>query len=115
MPSLISSMVVFGDSISLKRSFGPAVVQSGLNDPPRVAGDRLVRAVRTGPDLAVEGGAGDWKRLRHLADRGPHGPRDVESGLLGRGSGAAIAPTETERCCQLGHELVEFVLDRLRP
>src|SRR6478735_7515886 len=102
MPSLISSMVVFGDSMSLRRSFGAGFVQSGLNDPTQFAVDRLVATVETRPDPPIEGGAGGRERLGHLGDRSADGAGDVEARLLRRGGGAPLAPAEPERCRQLG-------------
>src|ERR687897_2579077 len=115
MPSLIWSMVVFGDSIPSRRSVRAAAVQSGLNDPAQVAVDRRVRAVQPGPDVAIERRTRLGERLGELGDRRPNGSRDVEPGALGGGGGAPIAAAQAERRGQQGDELVELVLDRLRP
>src|SRR5918994_980402 len=115
MPSLIWSMVVFGDSITLWRSVGAAAVQSALNDPAHVTVDRCVRAVQPGTDVAIERRTCVGKRLGEPGDRRPNGSRDVESGALGSGGGAPVAAAQAERRGELGDELVELVLDRLRP
>src|SRR5215211_8960918 len=115
MPSLISSMVVFGDSMSCWRSMSAPAVQSGLNDPAQVTLDRCIRTVQPGADVAIERRACVGECLGELDDRRPDGASDVEPCPFGGGGGAPIAAAQAERRGQLGDELVELVLDRLRP
>src|SRR5215212_5626185 len=118
MPSAISSTtgcMGSGLLISGWRSTAPTSVQSRLNDPGNdLIGRGSVAAVHAGPDTAIEGSSRCRERAGELDDRGPNRPRHVEPCLLRCRTGDALTPSEPERVRQLGDELVELALDRLR-